>query len=74
MDDLWPRWGAVEHWAKIERPVERPGGGQERLGAARKGLRDRFPVEDFQRARKALDPHNVLGGEMLDALLAREEE
>lgn len=60
------KYGAVEHWAKIEVP-----GSEAALMALRQRLRARYPVEAFNRARAELDPHNVLGNELVDAVLPR---
>jgi L-galactono-1,4-lactone dehydrogenase len=56
--------GAAEHWAKIEVPATEAG-----LMAMRQRLRQRYPVERFNAARLELDPHNILGNELVDALL-----
>ncbi|CAM9141446.1 unnamed protein product, partial [Chrysoparadoxa australica] len=41
-EKLWPKYGCVEHWAKIERP-RNPAEAE----STRKRLRNRFPVQDF---------------------------
>ncbi|KAF8071296.1 hypothetical protein HT031_001379 [Scenedesmus sp. PABB004] len=61
---LMPRFGATWHWAKIEAPTS-----PARLAAMRAALAARFPLGAFAAARARLDPHNVLGSEMLDQLL-----
>jgi L-galactono-1,4-lactone dehydrogenase len=60
--DIGPRYGATEHWAKIEpRRLD--------VAAKRAALAARFPVAAFAAARAELDPHNVLGGVVVDAVL-----
>ena len=85
------RYGAAEHWAKIEVPRT-----EAQLVAIRERLRSHYPVERFNAARSAmrpssrlltwhcahaacpaprrarrleLDPHNVLGNDLVDAVL-----
>jgi len=62
---LAPR-GAAEHWAKVELP-----GSEAELVALRRALNARFPLERFNAARQELDPNNVLGNDLVDALLPR---
>mmetsp|Transcript_9296 Transcript_9296/g.29910 ORF Transcript_9296/g.29910 Transcript_9296/m.29910 type:complete len:524 (-) Transcript_9296:110-1681(-) len=61
---LWPKYDAHQHWAKIEPPAD----AAERA-AVRRRLRDRFPVDEFNAARRELDPKNILSNRLLDALL-----
>jgi L-galactono-1,4-lactone dehydrogenase len=56
--------GAAEHWAKIEVPAT-----EAHLMSMRQRLRARYPVERFNAARLELDPHNIMGNELVDALL-----
>ena len=58
---LGPAYGATEHWAKIEP-------GRLDLGAARMRLAARFPASRFAAARAALDPKNVMGNALVDAV------
>jgi L-galactono-1,4-lactone dehydrogenase len=60
-----PAYNAAWHWAKIERPSGNPA----RLAAMRSALAARFPLQAFNAARARLDPHNILGNELLDELL-----
>ena len=60
---LLERYGAVEHWAKIE--LE---GVAKDVQARRKRLHSRYPISAFQAARRELDPDNLLGGRIVDAL------
>jgi len=61
--ELGPRYGACEHWAKVEpRRLD--------VRAKRAALGARFPgaAAAFADARRELDPRNVLGGAIVDAL------
>jgi len=60
------RYDAADHWAKIELPAT-----EAELIALRQRLRQRFPVEAFNRWRAELDPDNILGSELIDALMPR---
>ena len=63
-DDLMPRYGATEHWAKIEAHRLQPGAVAARLAA-------RFPANRFNAARAALDPKNIMANDVVDALFPR---
>jgi len=63
---MLPRYNAVEHWAKIEIPQD-----ERELRATRARLHARYPIEAFERARREVDPDNVLGGTIVDALFTR---
>ena len=59
---IGPRYHATEHWAKIEpRRLD--------VAAKRASLEGRFPTAAFAAARAELDPRNVLGGVVVDAVL-----
>ena len=67
--ELGPKYGATEHWAKVEpgRYAAVPGG----LEAKRAALEARFGKETlaaFAAARARYDPNNVLGNPVVDAL------
>jgi len=68
--DLLGRYDAVEHWAKIEVPEGR--GAPEELRATRKRLANKYPLRDFNEARRRLDPKGILGNDLIDALLRPE--
>eukprot|EP00887_Chlorella_sp_A99_P007279 scaffold2.g7279.t1 len=70
--ELTRKYGAAEHWAKIELPSD-PGKGRFPRAAAalRARVAARYPVAEFAAARRRLDPHNILGNELVDALLPR---
>lgn len=63
-DDLMPRYGATEHWAKIEAHRLQPGAVAARLAA-------RFPVDRFNAARGVLDPKNIMANDVVDTLFPR---
>ena len=62
-DAVLDRYGAADHWAKIEVPSSPEGAKavQDRLAA-------RFPVGEFNRARKELDPKNILANKHVNAM------
>jgi len=64
-DELMPRFGATEHWAKIEAHRLDPAAARARLAA-------RFPVARFNAARAALDPKNIMANDVIDTLFPRE--
>ncbi|CAI5476928.1 unnamed protein product [Closterium sp. Yama58-4] len=63
---LWDKYGAHEHWAKIEIPSD---------PATREWLVSRvardFPVAKLNEYRRKLDPKNVLANDMLNVLFPR---
>jgi len=63
---LWPRYGAVEHWAKIERPRD-----PDHARLVRDRLRRRFPTDAFDAVRRKYDPDGILNNDLLDAVLPR---
>jgi hypothetical protein len=56
-------FGAVEHWAKVEAMHD-----DVRTAKLRERLAARFPVADFNAARRSLDPKNILANNIVDAL------
>lgn len=63
---LMHKYGAVEHWAKIELPSEDDAEGLKRMKAR---LAGKYPIEKFGLARRRLDPRNILGNDLVDTLL-----
>lgn len=61
---LWSDVGAVEHWAKIEKP-ETP----EEEARLRLRMHKKYPIEAFDAMSRILDPHGVLRNELMDVLL-----
>ena len=66
---LWSKFGAHQHWAKIELPDDAAA-----AAAVRRRLAERFPVDAFNRARRTLDPHNILANDLVDSLLGDPRE
>ncbi|KAK9289581.1 hypothetical protein L1049_007737 [Liquidambar formosana] len=60
---LWDKYSAYEHWAKIEVPKDK-----EELAALQARLRKRFPVDAYNKARSELDPNRILSNNMLEKL------
>ncbi|GKV41714.1 hypothetical protein SLEP1_g49212 [Rubroshorea leprosula] len=60
---LWDRYSAYEHWAKIEVPKDK-----EELEALQARLKRRFPVDAYNKARRELDPNGILSNNMLEKL------
>ena len=63
--NLWPQYGAHQHWAKIEMPHDPAD-----VEQVRRRLRARFPVDELNKARRELDPRDILSNTLLDGLLA----
>lgn len=63
---LLRKYHAVEHWAKIELPKT-----TSELEEMRKRLHERYPIEEFQKARKEVDQNNILGNNLVDTLFER---
>lgn len=68
MSQLWDRYSAYEHWAKIEVPKDK-----DELAALQARLRKHFPVDAYNKARKELDPHGVLSNIKLNKLFPMDE-
>ncbi|NP_001315785.1 L-galactonolactone dehydrogenase, mitochondrial-like [Malus domestica] len=60
---LWDKYSAYEHWAKIEVPKDK-----DELAALQDRLRKRFPVDAYNKARRELDPNRVLSNSKLEKL------
>ena len=65
---LWPKYGAHQHWAKIELPADAVA-----LDTVRARLAERFPLEELRAAKRWLDPKNVLGNTLVDTLLLEDD-
>ncbi|KAB2608343.1 L-galactono-1,4-lactone dehydrogenase [Pyrus ussuriensis x Pyrus communis] len=60
---LWDKYSAYEHWAKIEVPKDK-----DELAALQDRLRKRFPVDAYNKARRELDPNRILSINKLEKL------
>ncbi|KAM1109773.1 hypothetical protein ACFX19_009251 [Malus domestica] len=60
---LWDKYSAYEHWAKIEVPKDK-----DELAALQDRLRKRFPVDAYNKARRDLDPNRILSNNKLEKL------
>ncbi|KAH7435458.1 hypothetical protein KP509_06G065800 [Ceratopteris richardii] len=65
---LWDSYGAYEHWAKIEVDANDDEGKQ----WLQRRLRERFPIDELNKARKELDPNGILSNETIDLIFPRE--
>ena len=63
---LWGRYDAHQHWAKIAIPEDR----KEREWV-RERLRERFPLAEFNEARRRLDPKSILANDLIEGLLGK---
>lgn len=66
---MMAKYGATWHWAKLEVPED----------AAERSwvqgmIAKRFPVKDVQKWRNILDPHNIMGNDIVDAVFDRNVE
>ncbi|CAN0907942.1 L-galactono-1,4-lactone dehydrogenase, mitochondrial [Linum grandiflorum] len=66
--ELWDKYGAYEHWAKIELPRDK-----DDQAALRERLRKRFPVDAYNAARKRLDPNRIFSNNKLEKLFPLSE-
>lgn len=62
-DKVQTRYGAVDHWAKVEVPLD-----DAKRDALRAKMQARFPVAQFNAARRQLDPKNILANRIVDGL------
>lgn len=60
---LWDLYSAYEHWAKIEIPKDK-----DELVQMQARLKKRFPVDEYNQARRVLDPNRILSNNMLEKL------
>ena len=63
---LWSKFGAHQHWAKIEPPDD-----EAELARVCRRLDERYPLAELNEAKRRLDPKHVLANPMTDVLLAR---
>jgi len=63
--DLTFKYGGVFHWGKVDLAFHQ---GRQRLAEMQASMRRRFDVQAFLDVRKSLDPQNVLGNDLIDAV------
>ena len=63
---LWGRYDAHQHWAKIEIPED-----PKEREWVRERLRERFPLAEFNEARRRLDPKGILANDLIEGLLGK---
>ena len=68
MNKLSSKYGGHAHWAKIELPHEDDIDYFLNLMKMRRRLREKYPVDAFNRARGKLDPKGVLSNHLIDKL------
>ncbi|KAK9866276.1 hypothetical protein WJX84_000737 [Apatococcus fuscideae] len=61
---LLKKYGAIEHWAKMEVPDRNFA----ELRALRERVNARYPVARFNAARRELDPKNIMSNHITDAI------
>ncbi|CAN6444117.1 unnamed protein product [Victoria cruziana] len=61
--ELWDKYDAYEHWAKIEVPKDK-----DELQDLQKRLKKRFPIDSYNKARMEFDPNKILSNGMLEKL------
>ncbi len=64
--ELFQKYAAVEHWAKIE-PAELS---SRELKLLQRRLGNHYPMADFNAARNQLDPKGILSNDFADLVLA----
>ncbi|KAJ4970718.1 hypothetical protein NE237_003817 [Protea cynaroides] len=85
---LWDEYSAYEHWAKIEVPKDKEEFAaqlkkrfpheavpkdKEELAALQARLRKRFPVDEYNKVRRELDPNKILSNAKLEKLFPLSE-
>jgi hypothetical protein len=66
---IMPRFGAQEHWAKLELPMD-----HQALPAAREKLARRYPTAAFIKARREMDPKGVLANDWVEGFFPTASE
>lgn len=64
---LWPKVGAVEHWAKIEMPQNE----KDKI-LLQQRTAQKYPTEAFKAICGIFDPHGILRNELTDTILGPE--
>lgn len=60
---LWPKVGAVEHWAKIEMPAT-----EQEAALLQQRTTRKYPVEAFKAICSIFDPHGVLRNDLTETI------
>ena len=68
MNALSERYSAHAHWAKIELPQEEEVDYFLNVLKMKRRLKEKYPVDAFNRARGKLDPKGILSNAMMDTL------
>lgn len=63
-EQFWPRYRAVEHWAKIEMPHT-----EEERARLQLRMADKYPLDAFNAVRSLFDPRGILTSPLLRTLL-----
>merc|ERR1712216_1065027 len=71
MNALCERYQGHAHWAKIELPREDDVDYFLNVMKMKRRLKEKYPVDEFNQARKQLDPKGVLSNNMMDTLFGR---
>mmetsp|Transcript_5477 Transcript_5477/g.23253 ORF Transcript_5477/g.23253 Transcript_5477/m.23253 type:complete len:299 (+) Transcript_5477:494-1390(+) len=61
--NLWERYGAFEHWAKIEATSPL-------LQQKKERIQRRIPMEMYESTKKLLDPQHILSNDAIDTILS----
>lgn len=71
MNALCERYQGHAHWAKIELPQEDDVNYFLNVMKMKRRLKEKYPVDEFNQARKQLDPKGILSNNMMDTLFGR---
>jgi L-galactono-1,4-lactone dehydrogenase len=63
--NLWEKYNAIEHWAKLEIPST-----NKELEQVKSQLSKRFPMEKISQVRKELDPKGILRNKWIDTFFS----
>jgi L-galactono-1,4-lactone dehydrogenase len=69
---LWEAYDAAEHWAKIEIPSPSYMGSEDALRYKNfilKRVREKYPLDNFGRAHRMLDPNRIMTNAFIDEVL-----
>ena len=64
----WPKYSALEHWAKVELPAEK-----QRFTEWKTRTGALIPLERYSELRRWADPKNILGNRIVDSLTSPDE-